>query len=91
MFTGNWIFLNYPKSAEILTFIANQLSNVKKIINEGINERNKPAFPFNSNAAFFFKSPCFLNNNMDLLLPRLPYRKITLSKPNLSKIYSIIS
>ena len=37
MFTGNWIFLNYPKSEEILTFIANQLSNVKKIINEGFN------------------------------------------------------
>lgn len=51
--TGHWILFNWPQTSEMLTFLANQLNNAKKVCFEVSFEKTKSSLPVTNNLAFF--------------------------------------
>jgi hypothetical protein len=89
LFTGSWVCMNLPSNEQVLSFLAHQINHIRKAMLDPNLEKSKTQF-VNSNVAFFLTIP---NNHcpIDKITPSLLHRNITISKPNFTKIFGIIS
>lgn len=92
MFTGSWCCIDLPVNQEMVSFMAAQIHNVYKIMQEnsvGNQAMSKLNIAVNQNIAFFVnvpqnshqKVPSFANGN----------RSINFVKPNFDKIFAMLS
>lgn len=74
LYTGHWVVFNEPQNIKMLTFLANQLMNVRQTLLDTSFDKGKASLPGLNNIAFFLLSDLRQPCRLDQLLAPFEHR-----------------